>query len=65
MKLGRTAQIIGVILLIDGLIRMIIGIVNGNPLLILAGIITGLLLGELLVHKGSVRINRISEVNNG
>lgn len=58
MKLGITFLIIGAIIFIDGMIKIAIGFAGGNGGLVVAGIITGLGLGGLLVYFGVKRISK-------
>jgi len=61
MKLSILLMVIGSLLIAEGGSRITVGIILGNPGLIIGGIITGLLLGGFLLYRG---IKRQSNVNN-
>ena len=52
MKLAVTLIVIGILLFVDGMIRVAAGATNGNPSLMVAGLLTGLMLGGFLFYKG-------------
>ena len=64
MKIAWGLIIIGVLLLLDGTIRIIMGIASGNLLLSFAGVLTGWLLGSWLLIKGRRRLKRIKTEGN-
>jgi len=67
MKTAWFMIIFGTVLMIDGVIRIVMGIISDNVILIAGGIFTGLFLGGYLINKGNNRRNRHktgSEGNN-
>jgi len=55
MKRAWVYIIIGDILIIEGTARVILGILGGNYLLLVGGLLTGWLLGGWLLRKGLKR----------
>lgn len=55
MKIAWMLIIIGILLLLEGTSRVLIGVVGSNYLLSAGGIITGWLLGGWLLAKGMSR----------
>jgi len=62
MKVAWLLIVIGLLLLIDGTIRIILGVFSGNYFLSIAGILTGWLLGSWLLYKG---VKRRKHIKNG
>jgi len=58
MLVNRILQILGILLIIDGTIRIITGILAGNYLLATFGVLTGWLLGYYLLKMAKKRINK-------
>lgn len=61
MKLAWTFIIIGVLLFIDGMVRVAAGATGGEPSLMVAGLLTGLILGGFLFYKGVKRYQRFKK----
>ena len=61
MKLAITLLVIGPLLFIDGAIRAYSGAATGNPLLIIGGLLTGLMLGGFLFYRGIRRYQRFKQ----
>lgn len=61
MKLAWVFIIIGGSLFIEGTIRIVLGLMSWNLLLVLGGAITGWLLGGWLIDKGYHRLKRAKD----
>lgn len=59
MKLAIALIIIGGILLIDGGARIMLGLIGAGIIPIVAGLLTGVLLGGYLMYRGIKRYIRI------
>jgi hypothetical protein len=55
MKLAIALIIIGIALLVDGAIRISMGVTTDAAGLIIGGILTGILLGGYLIYRGVKR----------
>jgi hypothetical protein len=61
MKWGIALIVIGAILLIDGTIRFMMGLVGSAPALITGGVLTGWLLGGWVLYSGIKRLQKYRE----
>lgn len=70
MKLAWTLMILGIILIPEGISRIVYGLYTGQYGYVVGGVITGLILGVLLLVKGNARrkwhtVKKVKGVDDG